>query len=191
METYSKEQNEFEVEAIQLVRDEVRKYQDGEWFITENVAIAIRPLIRLLRKNYWGVFDEELDPVTKKRKIWVPLTRLIVDSTRKLSDIDLKDLTFGALKKKGIGVVSIVRGFVRRWLRVNFFGEVLDESILQMCIDGTVVWKTYSVRENGKTVVKRKTVDILNVYLDPTANSIQEAQRFLREHSCLLSRLKR
>lgn len=178
METPKREQNEFEIEAIQIVRNEVEKYKDGEWFITENVAIAIRPLIRLLRKNYWGVFDEELDPITKKRKIWVPLTRLIVDSTRKLSDIDLKDLTFAALKKRGRGVVSIVRGFVRRWLRLNFFGEVLDESILQMCIDGTVVWKTYSIKENGKTVVKRSTVDVLNVFIDPTANSIQEAQRF-------------
>ncbi len=178
METPQSQHDEFDLEAIELVKSEVTKYKDGEWFITENVAIAIRPLIRLLRKNYWGVFDELYDKITKKKKTWVPLTRLIVDSTRKLSDIDLKDLTFGALKKRSIGVVSIIRGFVRRWLRLNFFGEVLDESILQMCIDGTVVWKTFSVRENGKTVVKRKTVDILNVYLDPTANSIQEAQRF-------------
>lgn len=179
METPSSNQmNDFEREATEIVKGEVSKYKDGEWFITENVAIAIRPLVRLLRKNYWGVFDEEIDPITKRRKIWVPLTRLIVDSTRKLSDIDLKDLTFAALKKKSMGIVSIVRGFVRYWLRVNFFGEVLDESILQMCIDGTVVWKTYSIKENGKTCVKRKTVDVLNVYLDPTANSIQEAQRF-------------
>lgn len=170
--------DEFEKEAIDIVVGEVTKYKDGEWFITESVAIAIRPLIRLLRKNYWGIFDKPLDPITKKEKTWVPLTRLIVDSTRKLSDIDLKDLTFGALKRKGIGVVSIVRGFVRRWLRLNFFGEILDESILQMCIDGTTVWKTYTVRENGKLCVKRKTVDVLNVFIDPTANSIQEAQRF-------------
>lgn len=177
MET-PRQMDEFEKEAIEIVKSEVTKYKDGEWFITESVAIAMRPLIRLLRKNYWGIFDVPLDPITKKPKTWVPLTRLIVDSTRKLSDIDLKDLTFAALKRKGIGVVSIVRGFVRRWLRVNFFGEVLDESILQMCIDGTTVWKTYTVRENGKTCVKRKTVDVLNVFIDPTANSIQEAQRF-------------
>lgn len=170
--------DEFQMEAIDIVTSEVTKYKDGEWFITENVAIAMRPLVRLLRKNYWGVFDKKLDPITKKEKTWVPLTRLIVDSTRKLSDIDLKDLTFAALKRKGIGIVAVVRGFVRRWLRVNFFGEVLDESILQMCIDGTVVWKTFTVKENGKTCVKRKTIDVLNVFIDPTANSIQEAQRF-------------
>lgn len=177
MET-PRQHDEFELEAIEIVKSEVTKYKDGEWFITENVAIAIRPLIRILRKNYWGIFDEPFDKITKRRKTWVPLTRLIVDSTRKLSDIDLKDLTFGALKRKAIGVVSIVRGFVRRWLRINFFGEVLDESILQMCIDGTAIWKTYAVKENGKTVVKRKTIDILNVFLDPTADSIQSAQRF-------------
>lgn len=173
-----KQLSDIEVEAIQIVKDEVQKYKDGEWFITEKVSIAIRPLIRLLRKNYWGVFDNPNDEVTGRPKTWVPLTRLIVDSTRKLADIDLKDLTFAALKRKAIGIVSIVRGFVRYWLRINFFGEVLDESILQMCIDGTAIWKTYSVKENGKTVVKRKTIDILNTFIDPTANSIQEAQRF-------------
>lgn len=170
--------DDLDLEAINIVKGEVTKYKDGEWFITENVAIAVRPLIRLLRKNYWGVFDEPIDPVTKRQKTWVPLTRLIVDSTRKLSDIDLKDLTFAAMYKRSRGVVSLVRGFVRRWLRVNFFGEILDESILQMCIDGTAVWKTYKIKENGKTIVKRRTVDILNIFIDPTADNIQEAHRF-------------
>jgi hypothetical protein len=173
-----KQLTDIQLEAINIVKGEVTKYKDGEWFITENVAIAVRPLIRLLRKNYWGIFDEPLDPVTKRQKTWVPLTRLIVDSTRKLSDIDLKDLTFAAMYKRSRGVVSLVRGFVRRWLRVNFFGEILDESILQMCIDGTAVWKTYKIKENGKTIVKRRTVDILNVFIDPTADNIQEAYRF-------------
>lgn len=173
-----KELNDFELEAIEIVKGEVTKYKDGEWFITERVALAVRVLIRLLRKNYWGVFDEKIDPTTGREKRWIPLTRLIVDSTRKLSDIDLRDLTFAALRKKARGIIALVRGYVRFWLRVNFFGEVLDESILQMCIDGTVVWKTYSYRDGNKTIVKRKNVDILNVYIDPTADSIQEAQRF-------------
>jgi hypothetical protein len=178
MDDSQKTLSDIQNEAIQLVKGEVTKYKDGEWFITENVSIATRPLIRLLRKNYWGIFDAPNDPVTNRKKTWVPLTRLIVDSARKLSDIDLKDLTFAALRRKAIGIVSIVRGYVRYWLRINFFGEVLDESILQMCIDGTAIWKTYAIKENGKTCVKRRSVDILNVFLDPTANSIQEAQRF-------------
>lgn len=182
METETKEaerkKEDIHAEAISIVKNEVTNFKDGEFFITENVSIATRPLIRLLRKNYWGVFDQPLDPVTKKKKQWIPLTRLVVDSARKNADIDLTELNYKANGVRGIGVTSLVRGFVRRWLRQIFFGEALDESILQMCIDGTSVWKTYKIKENGKTVLKRKTVDILNVFLDPTANSIQETHRF-------------
>lgn len=180
MEEPQKERSREDIlsEAINIVKNEIKSYKDGEFFITENVSIATRPLIRILRKNYWGVFDQPIDPITKKKKQWVPLTRLVVDSARKNSDIDLNNLNYKANGKRGVGVTSLVRGFVRGWLRRIFFGEALDESILQMCIDGTSVWKTYTIRDNGKLVLKRKSVDILNTFIDPTANSIQEAQRF-------------
>lgn len=176
MET--KKTGDIQAEALALVESEVTKYKDGEYFITENVSVAMRPLIRLLRKNYWGIFDQPVDPITGRQKVWIPLTRLIVDSVRKHADLDLKDLNFRARSFDGIKFTSLVRGFVRSWLYKNYFGEVLDESILQMCIDGTTIWKTYTTTENGKLVVKRRTVDLLNTFIDPTANSIQEAQRF-------------
>jgi hypothetical protein len=169
---------EIENEVINLVKNEVTNYKDGLFYITEKVAIATRPLIRLLRKNYWGVFDEPLDPTTQKRKQWVPLTRLVVDSTRKLSDVDLTRLNFIATDTDGTGFTHMVRGFTRNWMYKNFFGEVIDDSILQMCIDGTTVWKTYTVNDRGKLVVKRRTVDILNTFIDPTADNIQSAQAF-------------
>ena len=164
---------EIEKEVLQFVESEVTKYKDGEYFITENISIAFRPLVRLLRKNYYGIFTEPRDPVTGKEKTWVPLTRLVVDSVRKQSDLDLKDINFHANKRKGISITSLVRGFIREWLYSRFFGETLDDTILQLCIDGTVVWKTYPKTVNGKLDVKRKTVDLLNFYIDPTAESIQ------------------
>lgn len=169
---------EIKSHALSIVTDEVTKYKDGEFFITENVAIATRPLIRLLRKNYWGIFDQPYDPVTKKEKQWVPLSQLVADSTRKLSDVDLTRLNFIATGTDGIGITQMVRGFTRNWMYKNFFGETIDDSILQMCIDGTVVWKTYTVKEKGKLVVKRRTVDILNTFIDPTADNIQSAHAF-------------
>ena len=170
--------DEIKKEAINIVKSEVTNYKDGEFFITENVAVATRPLIRLLRKNYWGIFEQPIDPTTKKEKQWVPLTRLVVDSTRKLSDIDLTRLNYIATASDGVGFSQMVRGFTRKWMYKNFFGEVIDDSILQMCIDGTVIWKTYAVKEKGKTVIKRRTVDILNTFIDPTADNIQEAHAF-------------
>lgn len=169
------EPSDVQKEALTFVENEVKKYKDGEFFITENVSICTRPLIRLLRKNYYGIFDKPYDPITKKKKQWIPLTRLVVDSARKNSDIDLTELNFTALWTTAIGITSLIRGFVRNWMRRNFFGEKIDESILQMCIDGTTVWKTYTIKDKkNKLVVKRKTVDVLNCFLDPTADSIQD-----------------
>ena len=43
--------DEIKTEAINLVKNEVNNYKDGLFFITENVAVATRPLIRVLRKT--------------------------------------------------------------------------------------------------------------------------------------------
>ena len=166
-------------EAINIVRQEVENYDEGLFFINENVAFAMRPLIRKLRKNYWGVFDKDpKDQLTNKDKIWVPLTRLIVDSVRKNADVDSKDWRTIAKRGKRFGVVTLVRNFLRDWAERTYFGEVLNRSILTICIDGTAVWKTRKVVDAGKTYIRRTDVDLLNIFIDPTADSIQDAYRF-------------
>jgi len=166
-------------EAIAIVKNEVDNYDEALFFVNENVAFSMRPLIRKLRKNYWGIFEHsKKDKVTNKDNIWVPLTRLIVDSVRKNADVDSKDWRTVARKGKRFGVVTLVRNFLRDWAERTYFGEVLNTTILTLCIDGTAVWKTQKLTNNGKTIIKRTDVDLLNVYIDPTANSIQEAPRF-------------
>jgi hypothetical protein len=167
-------------EAIEIVKGEVSEYEDPQFFVTEKVSFAIRPLIRKLRKNYWGIFDgSPIDPVTKKQKTWVPYTAVIVDNVRKNVDIDLKDVDFASRNgREGIPVTSIVRGFTRDWCYRTNFGEDINNLITALSIDGTEVWKTYTIRKGKKTHIKRRRVDILNCYIDPTANSIQEAPRF-------------
>ena len=171
--------DEIENEAIQIVRSEVEKYEEALFFINENVAFSMRPLIRKLRKNYWGLFEKDKkDKVSQKDNIWVPLTRLIVDAVRKNADVDSRDNNIVAKRGKKFGIVAIIRGFLRDWSERTYFGEVLNTSILTLCIDGTTVWKTQKVRRNGKWYIDRNDVDVLNCYIDPTAKSIQEAYRF-------------
>lgn len=163
-------------EAVQIVKSEVEKYDEALFFITENVAFSMRPLIRKLRKNYWGQFEtNKKDKTTKKDNIWIPLTRLVVDSVRKNADLDSKDAA-NVISRKGrnFTLVAVVRNFIRNWLDRNYFGEVLNKAILSLCIDGTVVWKTHTIRQNGKWVIKRRDVELLNCFLDPTADSIQD-----------------
>lgn len=166
--------------AIALVKQEVENYEDAEVFVTERVAFRMRDLIRTLRKNYWGVFDQPTDPITGRKKIWVPLTREIVDACRKNSDLDAKDMNFRSTNgRKGVPITNLVRGAVRKWMRDTFFGETLDQTITPFSIDGTAVWKTWEgIDDKGRVAVKRRDVDVLNCYIDPTADSIQSAPLF-------------
>lgn len=160
-------------EAVQLASDEITAWEDSLVFITEKVAFHIRNLIRQARKNYWGVFDQAVDPVTGKPKTWVPLTQFLTEQVVKSTDLDQKDVQFRAKYPGAIGLTNLVRHKVKNWLDQHFFGETLDTLGRALAIDGTHVWKTF--KENGKMV--RKDVDILNFYIEPTADSIQSTPR--------------
>lgn len=172
-------------QAIDIVRKERSTWSDATAFVTEKVAFNMRSLIRQLRKNYWGIFDEPKDPTTGRKKIWPPLTESMVESAIKNVDLDTKDINFRAKKAEAVGLTSVVRSVVKNRLDEIYFGEILDEMERQLAIDGTAVWKTIETNEAGKKSFKIISIDLLNVYIDPTSRSIQEAYRFTER--CLLT----
>lgn len=159
---------------IGLVEDEVTQHEQEQFWITDKVALNMREMIKQFRKNYHGVFDDPLDPVTKKEKTWVPLTRLLCDSVRKGVNRGPKDVRFRAKRARIGDMTQVVRGFVREWMSKTYFNHAIDQTTTTLTIDGTDVWKTYW---DGEKLV-RKDVDLLNVYIDPTADDIQSAYRF-------------
>jgi hypothetical protein len=163
-----------EREAITIVNEHVAKYKDPQVFITENVSFSIRPLIRLLRKNYYGVFETPTDKNTGRKKIWVPLTQTMCDGVTKNSDIDTKDATFTSRTRGGIASTELVRATVRRELEDTYFGQDLDMAIRTLSIDPTIVWKLTPYKKNGKTHVNRQQIDVLNVYIDPSAKTLHD-----------------
>lgn len=173
-------------QVISIVKQERNNWEDATAFITEKVAFVMRPLIRQLRKNFWGVFDAPIDPQTGKKKIWVPLTEVLIDGVIKNIDLDTKDINFRAKKPSAIGLTSVVRSIVKNYLDEMSFGEYLDEFEKNLAIDGTAVWKTLSVKEkDGEYCTVIRPVDLLNVYIDPTSHSIKEAYRFTER--CLMT----
>lgn len=163
--------------AVQIVKDEVASYKDAHFFVTDKVAFSMRELVKKLRKNFWGVYDKPNDPVTGKRKFWAPYTQLVVNAVVRNSDMDTKDGRFRATSRKGINTAKKLRGFFRDWAHHNFWGETVNDTNLGLGIDGTQVWKTIVYKVNGKKHLKIYNVDILNLFLDPTSPSIQEAYR--------------
>lgn len=168
------DKNSLEREAITIVNEHISKYKDPEVFITEHVSFSIRPLTRVLRKNYYGVFDQPIDKSTGRKKIWIPLTMTMCDGVTKNSDIDTKDATFTSRKRNGIATTEVTRATVRRELDDTYFGQDLDMAIRTLSIDPTIVWKLTPYKKNGKTHIGRNQIDILNCYIDPSAKSLQD-----------------
>lgn len=177
---------DIEAQAIKIVQDERTRWFDAVSFVTDRVAFQMRNLIRNLRKNYWGVFDIPLDPMTNRQKVWIPLTRTLVEGVVKNIDLDAKDINFRSKSPKGYAITGVIRALVHDYLEKHFFGETLDEMERTLAIDGTVVWKIIEGKDaNGKPEVIRRNVDLLNVYIDPTEDDIQSAFRFT-ERSLML-----
>lgn len=165
-------------EAIRIVTEERDRWEDAVCYVTEKVGFRMREMIRTLRKNYWGIFDKPVDKNTGRQKTWIPLAMKVVEDYVKNINMGQKDIGFRASNPNGYKITDLTRAVVRDYLDKMNFGELMDETDRQLCIDGTVVWKTWESRENGKAVMNRRTVDLLQIYIDPTEENIQSAYRF-------------
>lgn len=171
-----KARTQIEAEAATIFDKEKTAWETATAFVTDRVSFNIRNLIRLLRKNYWGVFDEPIDPSTGHKKIWPPLTESMVESSIKSIDLDTKDFNTRAKKSKSIGLTKIVRAALKNELDAMNFGEVLDDLERRLAIDGTVVVKiTEEKDKKGKKRAVIRPVDLLNWYIDPTAQSLHDS----------------
>lgn len=160
--------------AVSIVRGEKQRWEIATAFVTDRVSFKMRQLIRILRKNYYGIFDKPKDEYTGLEKIWYPLTEINVEAVVKNIDLDQKDINFRAKTVNGYEMTDLTRSAVKDKLRAMYFGQKLDDFERSLCIDGTAVWKTYEI--DKKLVIEK--VDLLNIYIDPTTPSIQEAYRF-------------
>lgn len=167
---------DIEAKAAEILQRTWATSTDATAFITERVAFQMKNLIRACRKNYWGVFDDPIDPVTGRKKIWIPLTESAVEAIVKNIDLDTKDINLRAKKPQSYALTALIKSIVRNHLEANNFGELLDEALRCLAIDGTVVWKTTEkLDKHGKKTYDTRLVDLLNFGIDPTARSIAEA----------------
>lgn len=161
-------------QAIALVDNERKTWENSVVYITEKVAFRMKDLIRTCEKNYWGVFDAPNDPLTGRPKIWYPLTEEVCNAYADNSDLDQKDVGFRTKPGGSYAVTQLTRQLVKNYLDETYFGQDLDDSALTKAITGTAIWKI--IDRNNKRP-SRRLVNRLNFYIDPTAKSIQEAYR--------------
>jgi len=161
---------DIEKEAIELVRAEKNLWYNGTVFLTEQIYVNTRDVIKRARKNYFGIFDNSKDPVTGRRKLNVPMTRDMVETTVKNLDIDTKDINTKAKNPGAYGLATISRYLLSTHLDKMRFGQTLNRIIRKASTEGVGVIKKFN---NPKT--NMSLLENLNFLTDPTVNYLRES----------------
>jgi hypothetical protein len=178
-------------EVIRIITDEKTSFEDSTVWATDKASYKMKDVIQAARKNYLGKYDQENDPNTDKKKIFVPFTEDMVETIVKNIDLDSVDINIRATNSNGRKSAAILEYLVSFFMRKNYFGEILNEMLRIFCIDGTViskVMKNYDKKIN-RQAVKTKIVDATNFFIDPTENDIQSAGAVIERNVLRLSEI--
>ena len=164
--------------ALQFVVEEKRKIEDS--------CRELRQQVQRARRNYEMKYDDPYDTVTRKRKIFVPLTKQEVDLVSPRFDLD----------PNSIVIDSLDPGFDRKaliWqeLMRNVFSDMewqyrMKPQMIPFVNEGQMVTEMLWDAENNK--VDFMVHDIKDFYIFPKEPSIEQAsafgikRRILREH---------
>lgn len=133
-----------EQKAIAILKDEIFEWQSDHAFVTDEFFYDGQLAVKRARRNYFGVFEEERDPQTNRKKIFIPFTEWTVETVLKNIDIDTKDVEVKAKKPDSYKVAQIFRYVLRYYLNKIKFGKKLNDLLRNTVIDGTAflkVWK--------------------------------------------------
>lgn len=157
---------ELESKIISFVKKAKSNYEDSYCWITEYVAFNMREVIRECRKNYYGIFEKQKDSAGRK-KIWMPLTESVVDAVVKNVDKDQRETFVFSKDGNAQSMSVVVREAVNDIMEEMELDEKLNDLTFNLAVNGTEVWKI-----SGD---QKESVDLLNIYIDPTAKNLQES----------------
>lgn len=157
-------------EILSIIKNEKTAWKDGEVFVTDKVSFLMERVIKKARKNYFGIFDEERDPTTGRKKVFVPFTEWMVETVVKNIDIDTRDIKVRS-KKGDYKSEALFRHILRHYLDKARFGKVLNKLIRYTALDGTAILKAW----RDKKGVHISLIDRLNILCDPTAESLDDS----------------
>lgn len=159
-----------ELEALSLIQNEVQNWEEGEVFVTDTQSFLMKNLVKNARMNYFGIFKHAYDKVTKRKKVFIPLTEKLVEDIVKNIDIDTSNIKVKAKNGESITEASIFRYVLFHYLDKIRFGKIINHVIRLIAIDGTAFVKTW---KEGKEL-KMRVVDRLSILVDPSANTLDE-----------------
>jgi len=185
-----------EKKVIEIMENELAEWKDGRVWVNDRInykMLGVDGIINKARKNYLGKFDKEYDEVTKRKKIFFPVTEDMVEVVTQNIDLDSADINIRATNPNGFSAALILRYLVGYFMRRNYFGEILNELLRQFCIDGTIVLKIIKNFDPflKKQLIKTPIPDITNFFIDPSERNIQEAGAVIERNVIKLSEAKK
>lgn len=178
--------SQIESEAINLVKNEKTEWREMEVQLTENITFKCRNIIKKAKKNYFSIFDNPYDPITKKKKLYIPLSRDMVETTVKNIDIDTKDIGVRAKTPDGYRLAIMTRYVLSSFLDKIQFGQILNRIIRRQCVEGVAVLK----RTKSANKVTIRLLENLNFYTDPTANYLSESEGNIEDNWLTINEAK-
>lgn len=164
-------QTDEEKEVIRIIQSEKTNWEDGHVFVVDKVQFIMKNVVKKARKNYFGIFNSPKDPVTKREKIFIPLTEWTVETMLKNIDIDTKDIDVKARNTNAYLKAEVFRHILKKKLDEINFGQTLNRWLRRVAIDGTAYLKAYE--EDGKLGVA--VVDRLNMIADPSVECLDDS----------------
>jgi len=161
---------EGEKEALRIIKSEIINWERGTVWVTDDVSFDMTDVVKKARKNYFGIFKQKKDPVTGRKKIFIPLTEWTVEIILKNIDIDTKDISVKAKNPTAYKMSKIFKYVLRYYLDKLNFGKTLNSKLRNTAIDGTCYDKTW--KEKGELM--HKNIDRLNIYRDPSETDFTE-----------------
>lgn len=168
--------DEFDGEMLSTLHTEISEWEDAAVFVTNKEAYLMKKVIETARRYYSGIFEKQYDEVTGDKKTWVPMTETAVENVVKSIDLDTKDVLISPGKPSAVNIVPIIKAVILNLFKKIEFGQLLNDLTRVMATDGTVVVKTAIDKDQntGKDKIVSYIVDNLNIYIDPSARSMQE-----------------
>lgn len=162
-----------------MLTDLYAQHGEGEVFVTDKVSYVMSNVTKRARKNYLGVFDEPYDSVTGDEKFFPPLTEAFTDGVIKSIDFDTKDVSLFTNSKANPRAVRVAKALLKKELDKAEFAKVVNKLTSHLAIDGHGILKFVEDRENGKKVMRVYVVDIMNIVVDQSAESLHDATGFM------------
>lgn len=168
--------DDFDSQALSAVINEKTQWNEMAVNVANRVQYMMRNVVDQARRYNSGVFESQYDEITGERKIWVPMTETAVESVKKSIDFDTKDVLISPGRPSAVNIIPLVRAAIFNLFEKIGFGNLLNMITDTVSRDGTCIVKSYIVIDHhtGKKVIKSTIVDMMNFWIDPSADNIQD-----------------